>query len=151
MRVVIGTGFVGTAVGDGFCSRHHKSSAGTAGNFFVIADVAGRFCFYRIFAFRIIGTAVKKPEPSSALRHHSVFADRAGDTGRITLFQLSVFFNVFALRIIVAGNKSAEFALAFDKLAFLALGASFSGFFRSGKLFACDFSRSDTIREFGST
>lgn len=90
MRVVIGAGFVRTAFGDGFRPLHHKRSADSAVNFFILADIAGRFCFYGIFAFRIIGTAVKKPEPSSSFRHHSVFADWTGNAGGILFLKLEI-------------------------------------------------------------
>src|SRR3989338_1858046 len=131
VRVVVRASLVGTAFGDGFRSLHHKRSADCPAAFFILADISGRFRFYRVFAFRIIGTAVKQAESAAPFCHHSVFADGASDAGGVLLFKFGVFLYVFAFLIIVAGNKSAEFAVALNKLAFLAVGAYFSRFFWS--------------------
>ena len=102
---MVGTLFVAAAFGNSFRPLHHERPA-------QFAHSAGRFGFDGVLAFRIIGTAVKQSESAAPFGHHASFANRTRNAGGVLSFQLGVFFDVLAFRVITAGNESAETAVA---------------------------------------
>ena len=72
MRIVVGAFFLGAALGDGFGAFHHEGITKRA-------DGSGGFCLDRIFAFRVIGTAVKNSEAAAPSHHFACFAHGAGN------------------------------------------------------------------------
>ena len=93
MGIVIRAGFYRTAFGNSFCAFHHQSAAGGA-------KVAGRLGLGDIFAFRIVGTAVEKAKAAAALGHQTGFTQRASHAGAVLPFELGIFLDIFAFRII---------------------------------------------------
>lgn len=140
MRKVIRALLVATTFGYCFCSGHHQCPA-------VRTQCSGRFGLNGVFTLRVVGTAVEESEPSAPLGHKPRFAQRTKDTCRVLFFQLGVFLYVFAFRIVSAGNEAAELAVALHKLAGLALGAKFAGFFRPLKLLAVNGARAFALRK----
>lgn len=150
MRVVIRAELVAAALGNGFGAFHHQGAAGLS--VFVIAneiaDAAGRFGFDGMFALGIIGTAVKNTETTFSFRHFSILAKRAFDTGGRSGRAL-FFLNVFAFRVLGAGNKLAEFSVSLYKF-IVAFRAVFTRFFRTFQLVSLHRPRSGTLGKGGA-
>lgn len=148
VRIVVQAKLVGAAFGDGFGAFHHERAALLTVLVVAdeVADIAGRFGFDGMLAFRIVGAAVENTESSLSLGHFAVFANGTFDAGsrnRGTLF----FLDIFAFRIIGAGDEFSEFSFTFDKFAF-ALRAQFAGFFRTFEFVALHGSGTGAFRKF---
>ena len=144
MWIMVGASFDGTTFGNSLGACHHQGAA-------QVTETAGRFGLDGVFAFGIIGTAVKKSKSPSFFHHKAIFASRASDTGAVFLFEFGIFFDVLAFGIVGARNKSAVLAVPLDKFAVFAVGTSFTGFFWTLHFLAGNFSGADTIRIFGAT
>ena len=124
MRVVVGAGFVGTAFRDGFGAFHHERVAEWAYR-------SGGFCFDCVFAFGVVGAAVKYSEAAAPAYHLACLADRTRDAGLFAAtLGVLVFFNIFALGIAGARNKFAVASLAFNEFSFFAFRARLAGLAR---------------------
>ena len=100
-------GFIRASFGNCFRAFHHEAAA-----FF--ANIAGRLCFDREFAFRIVRTGVKDPESSAALADVAGLAVRASYPGSLFGFVCLIAFYKFAFRVSGTGNKCACAIAAFS-------------------------------------
>ena len=77
--IMHGARLVATSFRYRFCAFHHQCATEGAIYFLVRTEIAGRLCFDRILAVRIIGTAVENTKATFAFGHKTFFANRAGD------------------------------------------------------------------------